>query len=479
MADPCYSYSLVGTSDDGYSTVGYTLKLVSQRWRSASEVDHTVWTHWMTVIVPYASLGATKDTALLYIDGGNYTDSAPGVDAQYRALSASTRSVIVVLKAVPNQPLHFLDESSYRSEDQIIAYTWRKFLDGGDYNWPAQLPMVKAAVRCMDATVSFVGSSAGGSRTINHFVLSGASKRGWTAWLTAAVDSRVTAVVPIVSDLLNMRRTFAHSWSSYGFWPSALSPYEYEGIFNDFDSARCGDLLAIVDPYQYRNRLTMPKFIINSSGDDFFVSDNIQFYLHQLSGETYLRHVPNTNHYLTNATTTVFQVVASYYTAFLNGVARPKFSWTVNADNSITVQTVTSPISVKLWKITNTTSRDLRLITTGANWQSTVLTSSGGGVYTAQVPVPAAGWTAFFVELAFSGSPYTYYFTTEMVVVPEILPFEADYNRDKYVDVQDLNILADNWLADNDYRDISPRRGIGDGIINFSDFANFGVHWLR
>ena len=63
----------------------------------------------------------------------------------------------------------------------------------------------------MDATVNFVGSSAGGSRTINHFVLTGGSKRGWTAWLAAAVDSRVTAVSPIVSDLLNMKKSFAHT----------------------------------------------------------------------------------------------------------------------------------------------------------------------------------------------------------------------------------------------------------------------------
>jgi PhoPQ-activated pathogenicity-related protein len=476
MPDPCYSYTLVSTSPDSYtSTTGYTLRLISQHWRSSSEVDHTVWNHWMTVIVPNTSLGATRDTALIYIDAGNYTDSQPGIDYQYRMLAKNTCSVIVVLKGVPNQPLHFLDESSYRTEDQIIAYTWRKFLDGGDINWPAQLPMVKSVVKCMDATTSFVGSPSGGSRTISHFVVTGASKRGWTAWLTAAVDSRVTAVAPIVSDLLNMRRTFAHAWACYGFWPSALLPYEQAGIFNEFDSPRCGQLLNIVDPYQYRDRLTMPKYIINASGDNFFVSDNIQFYFHQLTGEKYLWHIPNTDHYLTNKTYDVLQSISTFYAAFLNSTAMPQVSWTINADNSVTAQTATTPKYVYLWQYTNPSARDLRGT---SGWTSTALTSSGGGIYNAAVTPPASGWKAFFIEFIFAGSLYDYHFSTEMVVLPEMLPYEADYNRDTVTDARDLKILADIWLTANDYYEISPRRGVGDGIINFKDFSNFCIHWL-
>lgn len=478
LSDPCYSYTLISSSD-AYSTTGYTLKLTSQHWRLSSEVDHTVWTHWMTVIVPYSSLGATRDTALIYIDAGNYTDSAPAVDLQYRLLSANTRSVIVILKAVPNQPLHFLDESSYRSEDQIIAYTWRKFLDSADSNWPAQLPMVKAVVKCMDATVSFVGSTAGGSRTINHFVLTGASKRGWTAWLTAAVDSRVTAVAPIVSDLLNMKKSFSHQWASYGFWSPALQAYVNENIFNEFDSPRCEQLIAIVDPYEYRTRLTMPKYIINAAGDDFFVSDGIQFYFSQLTGEKYLRHIQNTDHYLTGATNDVFNCIYSYYNAFLNNTSRPQFSWTIENDDSITVQTVTAPKNVYLWQITNSLARDFRRVTTGPNWQSTPLSDTGGGIYRAQLTAPPTGWKAFFIELVYAGSPYDYHFTTEMMVLPEMLPFEADFNRDTFANAQDLQFLADSWLIRNDYRDISPRRGIGDGVINFNDFVNFSGHWMK
>jgi PhoPQ-activated pathogenicity-related protein len=483
MPDPCYSYTLISSSPDSYTqTQGYILKLVSQHWRTPSEVDHTVWNHWMTVIVPNTVLGPTKDTALILINGGNYTDLAPSIDYTYRWLAYTTRSVIILLTAVPNQPLHFLDESTSRSEDQIIAYSWDKYLDGGDSNWPAQLPMVKSVVKCMDAAVSFVGSPDGGSRVINHFVLTGGSKRGWTAWLTAAVDSRVTAISPIVSDLLNMKKSFAHQWASYGFWADALQPYVEMGIFDRFDTPRGTELISIVDPYAYKDRLTMPKFIINASGDNFFVSDGIQFYLNGLSGEKYLRHVPNADHYLSNgASNDVFNCMVPYYYSLLNNITRPAFSWTVNNDDSITIQTTDVPKFVYLWQVTNPSSRDFRLSTTGANWTKTTLVDSGGGVYTADIPEPGSGWTAFFVELVYQGSltGFDYHFTTEMVVVPEILPYEADFSRDTNTNIYDLIILADAWLTEDDYRDIAPRRGGGDGIIDFKDFANFGVHWIH
>ena len=85
----------------------------------------------------------------------------------------------------------------------------------------------------------------------------------------------------------------------------------------------------------------------------------------------------------------------------------------------------------------------------------------------------------FFVELVYQSSlaGFDYHFTTEMVVVPEILPYEADFNRDTITDIQDLSMLTEVWLTEDDYRDIAPRRGGGDGIINFNDFAIFGLHW--
>ncbi|MCI0498583.1 MAG: PhoPQ-activated pathogenicity-related family protein [Planctomycetales bacterium] len=463
------------------------LKLTSQTWRNGSEVTPTVWTHWVTVIVPSVWFNPVKDTALILINEGDIGEAAPilnpavnPTNRQFRDLAMGTGSVIIELRSVPNQPLVFADEGLGRVEDEIIAYTWDKFLAGGDDYWPVQLPMVKSVVACMDAVQEFRSS-------INHFVLTGGSKRGWTAWLTAAVDNRVTAIAPIVSDLLNMRRSFAHHWSCYGFWAEALNPYEEMGIFDWFEHPRTEDLMAIVDPYEYRSRLTIPKFIVTAAGDDFFVHDSVQFYIDDLVGEKFIRTMPNTNHYLDGAYEQVFQNMVPYYDAFLRGVARPSFTWTYQTDGSIVVNTATTPLAVNLWQADNSTERDFRRVVIGDAWTPTPLTetSPGSKLYIAGPGVPMTGWRSFFVELVydFSGSfggqldTFDYHFTTEMRVLPEVRPFEADFDRNRTTDAADLLILAEYWLADVPYYDIIPRR-TGDGILNLADFTAFGLHWL-
>ncbi len=335
----------------------------------------------------------------------------------------------------------------------------------------------------MDAVQEFLDSVAG--KTINNFVLAGASKRGWTAWLTAAVDNRVTAISPIVSDLLNMKRTFAHHWSCYGFWADALWPYEEMNIFDRFDSPRADDLLAIVDPYEYRDRLNIPKFIVTVAGDDFFVHDSIQFYLDDLLGETYVRTVPNTNHYLDGAQDEVLENMVPFYDAFLTGQPRPELSWTLNDDGSMTVLTADTPIEVKLWQADNPTDRDFRQETIGNTWTSSILTEQSPGVYVADPGIPPTGWRSYFVELVYdyqtpsSGiSNYDYHLTTELRVLPEVRPFEADLSRDRITDALDLVILAENWLRAAPYYDIMPRR-TGDGIINLAEASVFSLHWLE
>jgi PhoPQ-activated pathogenicity-related protein len=482
--DSNYSYVEIDSASELFTTA-YTLELTSQAWRDSSEVSPVVWTHWVTIYKPSFNFLITTDKALLLINGGDNSDPQPSYDDQFRQLSLGTGSVIAVLSAVPNQPLQFSDEMTPRSEDEIIAYSWDKFLHSGDANWPVQLPMVKSVVRCMDAVQDFIDDVTGGAKPINQFVLTGGSKRGWTAWLTAAVDpdNRASAIAPIVSDLLNMKRSFAHHWAAYGFWADALWPYEELGIFDWFDTPQATQLLEIVDPYEYRDRLDMPKFIINSAGDDFFVMDSIQFYIDELSGETYLRHVPNTDHYLTNAFDDVLNSMVPYYDAFLNDYPRPEFSWSLQQDSSIRVETVDSPKAVNLWQAANPTTRDFRLVTIGAIWTSSLLPDEGGGVYVGQVAEPDSGWKAFFVELIYESpfqgaDEYDYHFTTQMRVLPEILPFEADFNRDRMTDTLDLAIFSQAWLTGNAYRDIAPRRG-GDGTVNLYDFEILALHWME
>ena len=193
-------------------------------------------------------------------------------------------------------------------------------------------------------------------------------------------------------------------------------------IFSRLDTPGGVKLRTFIDPYNYRDRYTIPKFLINSSGDQFFLSDSAQFYFHDLIGPKYLRYVPNTDHGLGGSD--AIESLLAFYAAILRGAPLPEFSWRVRDDGAIAVRTKTKPKAVKLWQATNEKTRDFRLETIGKAWKSTDISSRGRGRYLANVAEPDKGWTAFFVELSFdSGIGIPYKFTTQIKVVPETLPF--------------------------------------------------------
>jgi len=296
--DPAYKFELAGTiPGDGYTA--YVLELTSQTWRSEKEVDRILWKHWLTVTKPDK---VSSSTALLFISGGNNGGAPPAkVDRMLTSIAKATNTIVAEVRMIPNQPLVFAGETRKRREDEIIAYTWDKFIRTGDTNWPLRLPMTKAAVRAMDAVTAFMASPAGGSVKVDRFAVAGGSKRGWTTWTTAAVDKRVVAIMPLVIDLLNMEKSMTHHYRAYGFWAPSIHDYVEAGIMDRVGRPEFKALMKLVEPYEYRQRYTMPKYIVNAAGDQFFLPDSSQFYFNDLPGEKYLRYIPNTDHSLRNS----------------------------------------------------------------------------------------------------------------------------------------------------------------------------------
>ena len=416
--DPTYSWKLLW-SHVGAGFTTHLIDLTSQTWRQPDEVDRTVWQHWLTVVEPDE---VKQDTALLFIGGGSNGREPPDeADSKLARIAVGTGTVVAELRMIPNQPLTFIgDDNRPRKEDDLIAHTWNKFMDTGDPTWLARFPMVKSAVRAMD-TIQALPGQTGSKPRVEKFVVAGGSKRGWTTWLTAAVDSRVTAIVPIVIDVLNVKISMEHHLAAYGFWAPAVGDYERNGIMERRTDPQYVELLRLVDPYAYRDRFTMPKLMINSTGDQFFLPDSSQFYFDDLPGEKHLRYVPNTDHGLGDSDAA--ETLHAFYLAVLTGKPRPEFSWSLEADGAIRVTTQTPPKEVKLWQASNPSERDFRLRTIGRAWKSSPLSPTEEGVYVASVPKPPSGWTAFFVELTFDGDPPPLKLTTEVRVVPDALPF--------------------------------------------------------
>jgi PhoPQ-activated pathogenicity-related protein len=411
--DPSYHYDVVNTVHaEGYTL--YVVHMTSQTWRKPEEVNQPVWQHWLTIVKPDRVTGTT---GYLFINGGSVTDKAPErANPAYVELATTTHTVAADLQDIPNEPLTFSDDGRSRSEDGIIAYTWMKFMQGGDETWPLRLPMTKAAVRAMD-TVSAVAN-------VEKFVVSGGSKRGWTTWTTAAVDKRVVAIMPAVIDLLNVQKSFEHHYKVYGFWAPAVKDYVEAGVMDWSGTPEYTKLLDIEEPYSYLYRLTMPKYLVNAAGDQFFLPDSSRFYFDDLKGEKYLRYVPNTDHSLRNSDAR--ESMLAYYQAFIEGKPRPQFSWSFESNGDIRVVSKTRPTAVKLWQASNPEHRDFRLMTIGPAYQSADLQDRGGGVYIGHAARPEKGWTAYFVEMTYDGGgKYPLKFTTAVRVAPDTEPFAA------------------------------------------------------
>ena len=270
--DPAYGWNLVASHPgDGYTL--HTIEMTSQTWLTEAEVDRPLWTHWLTVVEPDE---VRSDHAFLYISGGrNGGDPPEQANPLMLQPALATGSFTAELRMVPNQALTFVgDDFGERREDQLIAYGWDKFLRGEDAIWLARLPMTKAAVRAMDTMTAFAASEDGGGTEVNRFVVAGGSKRGWTTWTTAIVDKRVVAIAPIVIDMLNLEPSFVHHWQAYGFWAPAVGDYVREGIMDWFGDPRYLELQQITEPYQHREKLELPKYLINATGDQFFLPDS-------------------------------------------------------------------------------------------------------------------------------------------------------------------------------------------------------------
>ncbi len=419
--DPTYKYELLNTvPGQGFTT--YVLELTSQTWRSKAEVDRPVWKHWLTIVRPDK---IDSDIGLLYIGGGNNDSKPPQKpDGMIIPIAMGTNSVVAELKMVPNQTLTFCDNKKPLTEDSFIAYTWDKFLRTGDETWPARLPMTKSAVRAMDAVTSFCAKLDGGGVKVSKFVVTGGSKRGWTTWTTAAVDKRVVAIVPIVIDVLNMEKSMEHHWRAYGFWAPSIKDYTNAKIMNWMGTPQNVALMKIEEPYSYRDRLIMPKLMMNATGDQFFLPDSSQFYFNDLKGEKHLRYVPNADHSLRG--TDAIQTLGAFFDSIVHDTKRPEFSWTISKDGVFRVKSEVKPTEVKLWQATNPDARDFRMEKVGPIYKSTVLTEESKGVYVAKVAAPEKGWTAAFVELTFpTGRSFPLKFTTEVKVFPDTYPFPA------------------------------------------------------
>lgn len=389
---PDASYGWYQRSEGSVLTCRYLeLILTSQTWRGI------VWKHQLFVIRPPQVEQGSKH-AMLMIAGGNWRDELADPktplnlprEAQLLALVAQQlRTPVAILLHVPQQPI-----LGGRREDQIIAYTFRQFLDSGDPTWPLLAPMVKSAVRAMDAVQEVARQRW--DLPVETFTVTGASKRGWTTWLTAAVDDRAVAIAPMVIDMLNMSSHIKLQKASFHGQTSEQIE-DYKGLDEEIDTPRGLLLRQIVDPWEYRQRLTQPKLVILGTNDRYWPLDACELYWNDLVGEKYLLYVPNSGHGLEDRARVVAGLCALHRRA-LSGQKLPQLDWKFeNGGDHLQLQVASNvpPSRVRIWRAASAT-RDFR----EARWSDQPAQTQGER-YVHREPIPASGFAAVLGELVF------------------------------------------------------------------------------
>jgi len=441
-------------SDPGIGWTTHLLKLTSQRWRGEEDVDCPrrtqgswldacdLWQHELILYVPdtirLGSLGGTDSTAVLVVSGGsNQGEMARSGDDYGGPLAVFANAVVAELRQVPNQPYFFAEEPGReRSEDALLAYTIERFFDTGDPGWPALAPMTKAVVRAMDAVQAFVQDEY--DFKVKNFAITGGSKRGWTTWLTAAVDARVKAMMPASIEVNDLVDQLKHHYASYGFFSPATVNYIEANLPCLLERNTAGTLLELIDPNTYKDRYTMPKLLLNSTGDQFFTSDSSRFYYGGLPDPKQLRMAPNTDH--KQSSDAIVDGVEWLLDALHDEDPGHHISWSTDPDGTLHVYTDRHEEGVYLWQAHNSVARDFRLESIGKAWTSTHLTKQADGVYELPAEVPATGWSARMVEVRYDSRSVaglgvlTESYTTEVQVLPDTLPY-APFDCSQPLDV--------------------------------------------
>jgi len=368
----------------------YNLLVTSQKWR-----EYT-WRHQVAVIVPEE---IKYDGALLFITGGSNKDEMPnwkkpddGNIQMMGLIARKNMAIVAVVFQVPNQPL-FGD----LTEDEIISLTFHNYRNDKDFTWPLLFPMVKSAVRAMDAVQEFSEEEL--QHKINRFLVSGGSKRGWTTWLTGASDKRVVAIAPMVIDMLNMPKSISYHLEAWGNYSVQIQDYVNLGIAQDVNTPDGQEITTMVDPFSYRKKLTIPKFIFNGTNDEYWPVDAIKHYIYDIPGENYLHYVPNTGHGLGDKKQAI-QALSSFFAETLQKTGYPECSWELEENEREALLKIDVSeeklAGVLLW-ISNSDDRDFR----DNEFISQTVETEAEDHISVRVNYPDSGFRAFYIDLLY------------------------------------------------------------------------------
>lgn len=393
--EPVYKWEKRGETKMDGGTV-YNLHLVSQTWQD------TVWEHRLQIFRP-DKLAYSHFCTLLNTGGnGSAEETRIGL-----TIAKATGGVFAILYGIPKQPLY-----GGKTEDALIVYTWQKFLETGDESWPLHFPMAKAVLKAMDAVQEFAKSE--NQPAITDFLITGASKRGWTTWLAAATqDKRIKAIAPMVIDTLNVTAQIPHQLAAYGKPSEEVGDYTSAGMIEALQTEKGKRLLQLADPYSYRDILTLPKLIILGTNDRYWSQDSLNLYWDGLKGPKWVTYTPNSGHGLEDRLH-VFATLSAFSTSIASKTPWPQMKWDYRESSSGLDLSVTSDIAPKSGRLFRAyaKTKDFR----DSKWTSEPMTAISGG-FTGHLNSPEEGFAATFGEVTYEIGGKTFTLSTQIRIL--------------------------------------------------------------
>ena len=361
----------------------YTLDLVSQTWHGI------VWDHKLQIFVPKGA--PITATIVLWNQGGR-----PNAASVMLGMEMARRigAPVAFLYGIPKQPLF-----GGKTEDALIAETFVRYLETKDSTWPLLFPMVKSLIRAMDTVQQFAQEQW--QKEIRGFVVTGASKRGWTSWLTAATgDPRVKAIAPLVIDTLNMPVQMDNQVKAFGKPSEMIRDYTNRKLVPIPDTPEARKLWRMIDPWVYRERITVPKMIINGANDPYWPLDALNSYWDDLKGEKYVLYVPNAGHDLRERDANgkpellpkrAMNTLCAFGRCIIFDKPMPQLQWVCSEEQGVCrleLKSAAKVRQVRVW-VAESPTRDFR----PARWTERPQTE-----LPAVVHAPEKGFRAFFAE---------------------------------------------------------------------------------
>lgn len=389
--DSAFKWELRGVEELPNGKV-YDLHMVSQVWQGIK------WEHQVQVYEPRTV--EFPDVMGLLITGGgaNKEDRLLGL-----TIAGMAGARLATLYHIPNQPLF-----NGLTEDALISYTWVKYLQTGDEDWILLFPMVKSAVRAMDCLEQLAQQQW--KTKLRGFVVTGASKRGWTTYLTgAAAPERVIGIAPMVFDILNIGVQVAHQKLFWGDYSEQIADYTTKGLQFVGEEGRGFRLLWMVDPYSYRQRLLMPKLVILGSNDRYWPVDAVTYYWRGLAHPKALLIAPNSGHGLEDHTR-VLGSTCSFLRVIAKKAPMPRADWDLaESPEGLTISVVAKPkpVEARVW-VARSDVRDFR----EAKWAEQPLKPDGDKLV-GRIARAEGKYTAAYGEVVFDVDGRKFYLSTE------------------------------------------------------------------